>query len=316
MFEAITRILLAKVESVIGTDSEPVVGSDAIEASNIKVNYTGDKLANDRVRTDISAESPGIGKRYAEISFTCKIKGSGTAGTAPRIGRLLQACAFSEAADVGSSVIYNPTSSSKKTVTVYVYNLNLNTGSAVLEKFTGCVGNVQFKFPAGQNATMEVSLRGLCAAVNTDVVAPGTPVFNTTVAPVVENATFTLNSVTSLVVQELSLNMDNSISEHDDISAAAGLKSFEVSGREPKGSFNPEVVSVATYDFKADWAAATTRALSMVLGSAAGNKLTITAPKVTIDNIADGEREKYLTKDIPFSLGRNTGNDEISLKFE
>jgi len=61
---------------------------------------------------------------------------------------------------------------------------------------------------------------------------------------------------------------------------------------------------------------ATQRELSLVIGSAAGNKVTISAPKVTLDSIADGERESLLTREIPFTLGQDSGDDEVEIKFE
>jgi hypothetical protein len=73
---------------------------------------------------------------------------------------------------------------------------------------------------------------------------------------------------------------------------------------------------VADYGFWADWIAAEQRALTATIGSEAGNIIEITAPKVTIDNIADGERERVLTRDIPFSLGQDEGNDELVLTFK
>jgi hypothetical protein len=114
----------------------------------------------------------------------------------------------------------------------------------------------------------------------------------------------------------LSLDIGNEIASRDDISSANGIKGFIIANRKGKGSVNPEALLIAGYNFWTDWTASTQKALSVVVGTATGNKCTITAPKLTIDSIADGERERILTRDIPFSLGQSAGNDEISLKFE
>ena len=119
-----------------------------------------------------------------------------------------------------------------------------------------------------------------------------------------------------MIAQEISLDIGNEISARDDINSASGLKGYFIANRKGKGSFNPEAMLVAGYGFYADWAGATQRALSVVVGSASGNKVTITAPKVTIDSISDADRERILVKDIPFSLGQNAGNDELVLRFE
>lgn len=306
------RVLLAKEESVYNTDSVPVVASNAIEASGLKLNFIADLLTRDNVRNNISPVSPVVGKRYVEVSFTCELKGSGSAGTAPRIGDLLEACAFAETVSAGSSVTYAPRSTSKKSITIYVYDID--SSSAVLHKITGAIGTLSLKAAAGQYATVEFTFRGNYNAV-ADAAIPSTPTYESTTPPIVESAAFTLNGVTSLVVQEVSLTLDNSISERDDISSANAIKGFEVTAREPKGNFNPEAVLAATYNFWTDWIGSTQRALSMVVGTVAGNKCTITAPKVTLESIADGERDRILTRDIPFRLGQNTGNDELTLVF-
>jgi len=307
------RLLLAKVEGTYGEDSSPSVADNAIECSTVRLNFIADLLSRDNLRSNISPVAPVVGKRYVEASFTCELKGSGTKGTAPRIGDLLQACAFSEVESAGSSVVYQPCSTGKSSVTMYVYDLD--SASAVLHKITGAIGDVKLKASAGQYATLEFSMRGNYSTV-ADVSLPGSPTFETTVPPIVESAQFTINSVSTLVVQEVNLSMDNVIAERDDINSANGLKGFEVTGREPKGSFNPEAVLVATYNFWSDWVASSQRALSMVIGSASGNKITVTAPKVVVESIADGDRNGILTRDIPFRLGQNAGNDEIVLTLE
>jgi len=306
------RILLAKEETVYGTDPTPTVAANAVEASNIKVNYMGDLLARDIVRNNISPVNPVLGKRWVEVTFDLELKGSGTRGTAGRIGDLFEACSMAETASAGSSVTYVPTSSSQKSVTLYVYNND--SGSSVLHKITGAVGTFSLKLTAGQFGVLSFSFKGIYN-LPTDVAIPSAPTYETTTPPIVESCSFTLNSSSALIAQEMNIDLANDVISRDDINSANAIKAFLVSNRNPKGSFNPESMLVASYAFYADWVAASQRALSIVLGSTSGNIITITAPKVTIDSIADAERERVLTKDIPFTLGQNAGNDELSIKF-
>lgn len=309
------RCLLAKEETGgYGVDPTPTVAANAIEAKNVKVNYIGDLLERDNVRSNISPVSPVVGKRYVEVTFECELKGSGTKGTAGRIGDLLEACSFAETPSAGSSVTYVPTSSGQKSVTIYVYDLD--SSSAVLKKITGAVGTINVRCVAGQYATLEFIMRGLYNAPE-DVALPGAPEYEITLPPIVESAAFTLapSSAGVLITQEVSISLNNEIAERDDISTTSAIKAFTIVGRKPKGSFNPEAALIATHGFWADWVASEQRALSIVIGSASGNKCTITAPKVTVDSIADADRDGLLTRDIPFSLGQNAGNDEISIVF-
>lgn len=307
------RILLAKEETSYGSDASPTISANALEVSAVKVNWQGDLLERDIMRSNISPTSPVVGKRWVEVTFDMELKGSGTKGTAGRIGDLLEACSMAEVASVGSSVTYSPTSSSQKSITLYVYDND--SASAVLHKITGAMGNFNIKLTAGQYGVLSFTFRGNYNAP-ADVALAGTPTYETTIPPIVESCTFTLNSSALLIAQELSLDLGNEIAGRDDINSPNGLKGYIIANRKGKGSFNPEAMLVASYGFWADWTGASQRALSCVVGTASGNKCTITAPKVTIDSIADGDRERILTREIPFTLGQNTGNDELVLKFE
>jgi hypothetical protein len=306
-------VVLAKEESVYGSDPTPTVGSNAIECSNVKVNYQSDLLQRDNVRSNISPVSPVVGKRWVEVTFDCELKGSGSIGVASRIGDLLEACSMTETASVGSSVVYVPNSLAQKSVTIYVYDND--SASAVLHKITGARGTFTLKLTAGQYGVLSFNFKGKYNAP-TDQALPSAPTYESTIPPVVESASFTLNADADLVVQELNLDLANEVAPRDDISSANAISQFIITNRNPKGNFNPEALLIASYDFWTDWVASTQRALSVVVGSASGNKCTITAPKVTLDNITDGERERILTREIPFTLGQNAGNDEIQLKFE
>ena len=306
------KVLLVKEEATYGTDPVPTVGDNAIDAMGIKTNYPGEVLERDMERASISPVAPKLGKRYAEVSFSTELKGSGAAGTAPAIGDLLEACGFGEAVSAGVSVTYTPASTGHKSVTFYVYDIQAATGNSRLHKITGARGTFNLITEAGQIARIEWTFQGLYTKP-ADVASPGAASYESTKPPIVESSTFTLNSVATLVAQALNIDIANEVSQREDINAAAGIKGFEIIGRKPNGSFNPEAVLLATYDFWGDWVAATERALELVVGSVAGNIITISAPKVTLDTISEGERNGIRTEDIPFKCAMNTGDDEISI---
>ena len=315
MFLTKFRLLLAKIESPYGSDSTPTVGSNAVAAKNIKINYAGETLERDTYRPTLSPESPLMGKRWIEISFDCELKGSGEAGTAPVIGALLQACGFSETVAGGASVLYAPASTGIKSATLYLYDI-ADSGNCRLHKILGARGTFSVKADAGGIALVSFKLMGLYTAMS-DVSAPGAPTYETTKPPVVQSCTLSLNSVTSLVAQSVSLDVANDLTPQDDIASAGAIKAFIITGRKPAGTFNPEAVLAATYDFGADWAAATQRALSLAIGATAGNIITVTAPKLTPNSLADSDKSGILTQDVPFRLGRSVdaGNDELKLNF-
>lgn len=318
MFRTKQKILCAKEEETYGTDVTPAVGTNDIDASNIVISYRGEKLDRDLQRETLSPESPVVGKKSIEISFTCELKGSGTHGTAPQIGDLLEACGFSEATGASggsSSVVYNPASTGHKSVTIYLYDVQVeSSGNYRLHKITGARGNANLIFEAGQIARVEFNFQGLYNIV-TDVADPGDPSYESTNPPIVDSATFKLNNE-SLVAQMVGINLNNNLVEREDLNTAHGLKGFEITGRSPTGEFNPESLLLATYDFWTDWVGATQRALELTLGDTQGNILEVDAPKVTLDNIDEEDRNGIRSERIPFTLGLDSGDDELVLTFK
>jgi hypothetical protein len=318
MFLSKNKLLLIKEETTEGQDASPTPAANAIEAKGIKIEYLGELLERDLLRSTFSNNAPLMGQRNIELSFTMEVKGSGTSGTAPKIGDMLEACGFSEhigAAGGSSSVVYKPASSGIKSVTIYLYEMQ-DTGNCRLHKITGARGSVSYNFEAGKIATAEFKVQGLYNDP-TDVAVPTGSAFESTVPPIVESSLFTLNSSDDLVASAVKIDMNNEIAKREDLNSATGLLGFIITGRKPSGSFNPEALLKATYDFHTDWKNATARALSIALGAAAGNgnHLVVTAPKLVLEKIGEGERAGIRTEDIPFRLAVNSADDEIELKF-
>jgi len=314
MFLTGKRILLAKEEATYGLDPTPTVGSNAIDAEKISLSYEGDVLERNPVRGYLSPVEPaGIGKRSVKLSFDVEIKGSGSVGTAAKIGDLLEACGFAETVSAGSAVSYAPASGAVKSVTMYLYDLQ-DSGSCVLHKIKGARGTFQLNAAAGQIAKLSFTFNGLYE-LPTDAAAPSAPTYGSTKPAVVESAQLTLNGVTSLVVQEVSVDVQNNIVAADDVNAATGISKFALTGRKPTGKITPEAVLLATYDFWTDWVNATARAASMVIGATAGNIVTISMPKLNIDSVSLGDKSGILTRELPFRAAANAGNDELSFIF-
>lgn len=314
MFFTQKRILLAKEEGTYNVDPTPTTSANAIEAEKIIVSDLGDVIERNPVRASLSPVEPaGIGKRNRKITFDVELKGSGTPGTAARLGDLLEACGWAETVSPGSAVSYTPTSAATKSVTFYVYDLQDN-GNALLRKITGARGTVQFNLPAGQIGKASFTFYGHYNAPS-DVSAPSNPTFETTKPPIVESLELTLNGVTSLVVNELSFDAQVNVIPSDDVNSPNSIKEFVMAGRKPTGKFTPEAVTLAVYNFWTDWAAATARAFSSRLGSTSGNRIAFSAPKLTIDSIEDSDKQGILARDIPFRMSENLNSDEFVLIF-
>lgn len=96
-------LVLAKIETVYGTDSAPA-GSDAILCRNVRLTPMNAEFApRDLVRAFMGNSENLPAGVHAMLEFEAELQGSGTPATAPKWGRLLRAAGLSEtttAADV------------------------------------------------------------------------------------------------------------------------------------------------------------------------------------------------------------------------
>lgn len=307
------RVLLAKVETEYGTDPTPTAAANAIEVMNLSVKESGDIKDRDVVRADLSPMAGVLGKRGVDITFEVDLKGSGTAGTAGKIGDLLKACGFIEL-DAASSVVYSPTSipASMGSLTFYVYNLG--DANAVLRKISGARGTFNVVCKAGEFGKVEFTFRGNYAAPS-DVANPTGMVYEATKPPLVESATLTVGG-TALVASELDVAMGNELIDRDDVNSPNGMKGVEISGRKPTGKVVPEAVNLATKNWHTIWTGNTESAINITIGATAGNIVNVIIPKAQIESISETDQNNIIYNDLPFRCNGSSGNDEVTFCFK
>jgi hypothetical protein len=89
------RLILAKTESPYGTDSSPD-GTDAILVRELEITpLQSDTVERELIRPYLGASQTLLANTRVEVTFQVEMAGSGTAGTAPAFGRVIQACGFS-----------------------------------------------------------------------------------------------------------------------------------------------------------------------------------------------------------------------------
>lgn len=307
-----TNIVLAKIETMYGTDSTPTVADNAIEVEDLKIAYPFEMNERNLMHEDISQVQPLVGERSADISFTVEFKGSGTKGTAGKHSPLYQACGMEEAVSAGVSVIYNP-DKPDESCTIYVYRVNAGTGNYKLHKFTGCIGNPEWIWDAGKIAKVKFSFKALYVAPS-DVADPGTPDYEATTGVVCSGMTATIDAITDLIIATVNLNLGNEISKRPDILNANSLKGFKIVGRKPTININPEEVLVADQDFFGDITGNTVNAIVLEVGSTEGNVLRVSGTKVSWHTVSIGDRNGLSTYEIEGRLNRVSGNDEFFIK--
>lgn len=306
-------VILAKTEITTGVDAVPTAALNAILAFDLEISITAERIERDPSRPTLSPYPHLIGRRYREITFQTELRSSGLSHTtpiAPRTGDLFEACGMLETltAEIGGdglgSVVYTPISDNHTTATIYAFI------DGVHWKLLGCNGSWEIIAESGQPARVNWTFQGTYED-QTDLALPSPVTYDDPVPPLTLSSGFQINADTTLIAQQLSIGIGNNIVMRDDINAAAGYAASRITARAGSGSFNPEVVSVASYDFEREWRDAQQRALEISLGNMPGNRIKITAPNVQIDAPTHGDRDGIFTYDIPFFTAMNTGDDEI-----
>lgn len=299
------QLILAELETTYRTDPTPTAGANAIQAMDISITEESPPLERQAQVGSLSNLPSLLGERFVTIKFKVEMKGSGTPGTAPRHGCLLQACSMSETIVTGASpsVTYEPESDDQESVTIWAY-----IGGRV-HKITGCRGTWKSVCEAGKFMVYEFSLQGYRSAAPSIASLP-TPTFDTATA-VCKNGTFSYNSKTTLIGKMLEVDIANTVAKVPSLSDAEAVYSFEVTARKPVASFSSLTQIETSYDFRGD-ILTNQRELIYVVGSV----LTITIPKFNPTSIAYEDGDGILFDKVSGECAQDSGNDEISLVYE
>ncbi|MEN6439776.1 MAG: phage tail tube protein [Syntrophobacter sp.] len=302
-------VVLAKIESVYGTDPLPTPSADAIAVSDLNLAPAGEMVERNILRGTLSPARFGMGTRSIEATFRTELKGSGTRGALPAWGWegvLLRACGMAETVNAGAEIVYMPASGGFGSCTLYVYRDRL------FHKVTGCRGSVKIIVEAGRAVIAEWKFKGLYDSPAD--ASPLTPVFSAILPPCAAPAGFTINGFEP-VAEKLELDLNNIIAGRKNMTAANGIAGFEITGRKPQGSFDPEAVVETAHPFWGNWANAASLALNLSMGTSDGNRFSIEAPALQYRDFSSEERDGRALYQVPFSLATDNSDDELVIRF-
>lgn len=318
-------LVLAKSETAYGVDPTPSQTTDVMLAVDVDISKPRTFIDREtEVGPSLSRLQGIVGERHGEISFGTEIIGS-LIGTQPEIEPLLLACGFKRTqGDPSYSYVYKPWSKSwganePKSCTLYVYFIEAEGDEAILEKFTGCVGNLAIVSTQSQILRFNWTLRGIYNAASKVNVGFDNPTIPSQLPLKVQDITLQLGGVqVDTPVEAFEIDMQNELSPSKDVQSDYGVIHWYITNRNPVGSLNPELsnssTSLAPTLIESDIDTPTTQTLTAnyVRGT---RGLQITAPKLVKKNAAWGIREGVRVYDIPFQLARNSGDDELQLAF-
>ena len=177
----------------------------------------------------------------------------------------------------------------------------------------GSRGKVKIGFKSGEPVMMDLDFQGVEAGV-TDTAFLANVTYETTKPPVFLSALFSVDAY-SAKIGEMDIDIGNVLAVRDDVNDVRGVLSFVITGRNVTGSFNPEMVTVAAYDFHAKWFSGAEMVVDCTIGSVAGNKFRIYIPKAQYTKVDDEDRDGLQLAKSAFCLNGSVtpGDDEITI---
>lgn len=303
-------VVAAKVEVTEGT-AESLASADASAlVVDPKFEAEIDVFKRENVDPSLTGHAATPGKRMATLTFKVELKGSGTAGTAPALGKLLRACKFSETVVAVTSVTYAPISTGEPSLTMALYK------DGIKKQLRGARGNVKYVGKSGEPGYLEFTFMGVYDGVTTVALLNPTGV-ETTLPPALLLAAFTVQSYAARVAS-LSWEAGNVLAVRHDINKSEGYFSCVITGREMKASIDPEEELIATHDWYGKWISGVMGVLTYKHDGGAGNICTVTAPKCQYVKASEADRDGVAVLNLDMKLNRavgGAGDDEISIAF-
>lgn len=314
------QVIGIKTETTQNTPAT-LAAADFFLAADVSYKPVAEFIPRDYKHTSLDKLAHILGQVYVEISFKMELKGSGTAGTAlAPFSAAMQASKFAETISAGVSVTYAPTSipasanffSPSKSCTIELYEGSTTSQPGLKKVIAGCVaaGGPKPVIEKNKVTMIEFTMRGLYSAPTTAVRPAVT--FNATLPPRVESLVFSTHTFAA-IISKLEIDLGCVAAIRDDLNSPNSVKGFSVLDWDPKGSFDPEVVVIATHDFYGKFLNGVEGQISCIVGAQVGNITTITMPKTQYLVPEMGDRSGIRIFQLPFKINQTSGDDCISI---
>lgn len=292
-----------------------LAAADAIAVFNLKSeplnpNNTEAREINSGTLSQLP-DLPGI--TPWKITGSVEVRGSGDVATPtePQIGKLFAAALFPATLTPGTGVDYDPASANQPLFTCGVYK------DGVVETVMDCaVAKLSLKTTTKKRLLCDFEIQGRLVSIADGALLVGIDL-GSTVPPQFANVGLSLGawSADNLNFDSFQLDIENTVVVPTSANAADSFRPTMITARKVSGQIDPELVKQAFYNIYGDISAANALAMSLTVGTVAGNKLTITAPKVQLSGYSDQDKSGTATVQLNLKIGMSAGDDEIKFAF-
>lgn len=180
----------------------------------------------------------------------------------------------------------------------------------LLFKGGGAMGNVSLAAPAGEIAKLSFSFQSVFNSVG-DAAVPDHD-FGSAVPDIVEQADLHVDNDNTLVVENIAVESNNTITAKRNVNAAQGIENFSINGRDNQFAIDPEAETEAEFAFWQKLRERTEIPISFKVGATPGNIVHVQIRRAVIDALGPSEQEDILRYGITGQCRSTpTGNDNI-----
>lgn len=275
--------------------------------------FDHDKIENPVYGGSLGRNKFFLGKSVGSASLKFFLKGAGTAGTAPEIGKLIRLAGLQETISAGVSVTYAPrnTSHESGTLTFNLDGVEYAMKGVRAEKLT-------IPLEAGQPVRAELSVKGLYNAPTAASLSAPTFADSAVVPPICAGMALTIGGGT-FVLPKFTLELANVLNVAESVNgvaAARGIQEIRVVGREYGGSFTVEVDTVNDVEFWTSLTGATELAVASTGFGAAGNLIKVSTSVLQIEDVKPGALNGTRVYEVKYRINKHaTAASEFQLSF-
>lgn len=297
--------ILAKAETVRGTDAAPTGAANAILVSEVTLTpIEGDVIQRDNVRPYFGSRGSVLVTQYSKIAFSVEMAGVAAAGDVPAYAPLMRGCAISVTTAAGVSTTFAPTTDVLESLTIY------GNVDGTVYKMTDAHGNVKAAVDAKGIPKWQFEFTGLFVPA-ADAPLP-TADYSKFMDPLGVNKVNTTLSLDGLGVAASAFAFDagNTVVKRDLMT----IDAVDITARVSTGSVTFENTAVAVKDWIGMARSGTRVALALKHGQGATNVVEIKSPRAQIGKptYSDVDGVQMITVPLEF-VPSGAGNDEWSI---
>ena len=292
-----------KLETTYATDAVPTVADNLVRVlSGMTYNrLAGTRPTDERADPHFGARGELKGSHYAEIGFATYIDAVASAGAAPNIGPLLEACGMLPVVTQGDNVTYNPVQRGHKSATIWT------DMAGELHKNVGARGGVKFSGTTGEPMKADWSFQALEGASPANQDFPSVPADYTCLPALSGDDTVCTLDGIALDLQAFEIDLGVQVQYIDTTKG----KSIRITQRSITGSITILKPDLTTFNYR-DREKDPCAVMPLHIAHAG---VEFDSASTSMGIVAETDINGAAGIQIPLVLKRTSGNDDVLIKF-